>query len=46
LAKLLEMLGKKDLALQWYQRGMEAAILSGDNHSYRELQSAFEELLY
>jgi Tfp pilus assembly protein PilF len=46
LAKLLEDTGEKDLALQWYQKGMEAAGLAGDNHAYGELQSAYENLAY
>ena len=46
LAKLLERTGENDLAIQWYQKGMTAAKDAGDNHSYNELQAAYEDLVY
>ena len=45
LAKLLERLGENDLAVQWYEKGMDAAKEAGDNHSYNELQAAYEDLI-
>ena len=46
LAKLLERTGENDLAIQWYEKGMTAAKEAGDNHSYNELQAAYEDLVY
>jgi Tfp pilus assembly protein PilF len=46
LAKLLERNGENDLAMEWYKKGMQAARLAGDNHTFNELQSAYEDLLY
>lgn len=46
LAKLLERTGKNELAIQWYERGMAAAKQAGDQHSYNELQAAYEDLVY
>lgn len=46
LAKLLERNGKKNAAVEWYEKGMQAAKAAGDNHSYNELQSAYEDLIY
>ena len=45
LAKLLESTGEKDLAIQWYEKGMAAAKAAGDNHAYNELQAAHDELV-
>jgi Tfp pilus assembly protein PilF len=44
LAKLLEAGGETSLAIQWYEKGMEAAKLAGDNHAFNELQGAREDL--
>jgi Tfp pilus assembly protein PilF len=44
LAKLLERAGEQDLALHWYEKGMQAAKIAGDNHTYQELQAAWEDL--
>ncbi|MFI5151738.1 MAG: tetratricopeptide repeat protein [Chitinophagales bacterium] len=44
LAKLLERSGEIELALQWYQKGMESSRRLGDQHAYQELQAAFEGL--
>ncbi len=46
LAKLLEKLDEKELAIAWYEKGMAAAKAAGDNHSYSELQAAYEDLVY
>ncbi|MGN6618437.1 MAG: tetratricopeptide repeat protein [Ilyomonas sp.] len=46
LAKLLERNGETELAIQWYEKGMEAAKKAEDQHAYNELQSAYENLVY
>jgi hypothetical protein len=46
LAKLLEKLGEKDLAIDWYEKGMAEAKLAKDQHAYNELQAAYEDLAY
>ena len=46
LAKLLESAGEKDLAVEWYEKGMAAAKVAGDNHAYNELQAAHDDLMY
>jgi Tfp pilus assembly protein PilF len=46
LAKLLERTGNNKEAIQWYEKGMAAAKKAGDQHSYNELQGAYEDLLY
>jgi len=46
LAKLLERVGKNEQAIQWYEKGMSAAKEAGDQHSYNELQAAYEDLVY
>ena len=46
LAKLLEQTGEKENAINWYEKGMAAAKKAGDNHTYNELQSAYEDLVY
>ena len=46
LAKLLERNGKTEAAIEWYERGMNAAKKAKDNHAYNELQSAYEDLVY
>ncbi len=46
LAKLLERNDKTDEAIKVYERGMEEAKKSGDNHSYGELKGALEELIF
>lgn len=45
LAKLLERTNEKDLAIEWCQKGMVASKEAGDNHSYNELQAAYEDLV-
>lgn len=46
LAKLFERSGQTEAAIEWYEKGMKAAKTANDNHSYNELQSAYEELIY
>lgn len=46
LAKLLERNGENDLAIKWYETGMERAKEAGDQHSYNELQASYEDLVY
>lgn len=46
LAKLLEKMEETALAITWYEKGMAAAKTAGDNHSYNELQAAYEDLVY
>lgn len=46
LAKLLERTGNNEAAIVWYEKGMTAAKQSGDQHSYNELQAAYEDLVY
>lgn len=46
LAKLLERTGHHDEAIQWYGKGMAVAKQAGDQHSYNELQAAYEDLVY
>jgi Tfp pilus assembly protein PilF len=44
LGKLLERVGETELALQWYEKGMAAARLAGEQRTYNELRVAFEDL--
>lgn len=44
LGKLLERAGNFDKAVKIYKRGMEEAKLAGDDHSYRELMMALEDI--
>ena len=46
LAKLLERVGEREKAIGMYERGMEQAKAAKDMHTYSELQSAYEELVY
>jgi Tfp pilus assembly protein PilF len=46
LAKLLEKMEVRELAIEWYEKGMAAAKQAGDNHAYSELQAAYEDLVY
>ena len=46
LAKLLERGGDNEAAISWYEKGMAAAKQAGDQHSYNELQAAYEDLVY
>jgi Tfp pilus assembly protein PilF len=44
LAKLLERSNARQLALDWYEKGMAAAKKAGDQHAFNELQAAWEDL--
>lgn len=46
LGKLLERVGETENALLFYERGMEECKKLGDQHSYNELQAAYEDLAY
>ncbi len=46
LAKCLEKLQEREQAIVWYEKGMAAAKLAKDDHAYRELQAAYEDLVY
>jgi Tfp pilus assembly protein PilF len=46
LAKLLERTGETNEAIRVYEKGMEEAKKAGENHTYGELKSAFEELTF
>ena len=46
LAKLLEKLEERELAISWYEKGIAAAKTAGDQHAYNELQAAYEDLVY
>jgi tetratricopeptide (TPR) repeat protein len=46
LAKLLERLNRREEAIRVYEQGMEACRKTGDSHALRELQNAYEDLLY
>src|SRR5215831_6275498 len=44
LAKLLERAGEKEQAIQWYEKGMEAAKRAGDVHALNELSNSYSDL--
>lgn len=46
LGKLLERIGEADKAITVYESGMAAAKQAGNQHSYNELQGAYEDLVY
>ena len=46
LGKLLERIGDQQQAIAIYEVGMQQAKNAGDNHSYNELQAAYEDLVY
>jgi Tfp pilus assembly protein PilF len=46
LAKLLERSDDNELAIKYYEKGMEMAKAAGDQHSYNELKSALDDLLF
>ena len=46
LGKLLERSRENTLAIEWYEKGMNTAKAAGDQHSYNELQAAYEDLVY
>jgi Tfp pilus assembly protein PilF len=46
LGKLLEKKGETEKAIEWYEKGMQAAKAANDQHAYNELQAAYEDLAY
>ena len=46
LARLLERTEERDGAIKYYEKGMEIAKAAGDQHSYNELKSALDDLLF
>ncbi len=46
LGKLLERMGENDRAVLLYEQGMTEAKKAGDQHTYNELQAAYEDLVY
>lgn len=44
LAKCLEQLNQKEEAIVWYEKGMAAAKVAKDDHAYRELQAAYDDM--
>ena len=46
LGKLLERDIRTEEAIAMYERGMIVAKAAGDGHTYNELQSAYEDLVY
>ena len=46
LAKLLERRGETAEAIAVYEKGMKVAKAANDNHTYNELQAAYEDLIY
>jgi len=46
LAKCLVDLQEIEAAIQWYEKGMAEAKLAKDDHAYRELLAAYEDLVY
>ncbi len=46
LAKLLERIGNTEEAAKVYEKGMEEAKRAGDNHSFSELKSAYDEMTF
>jgi Tfp pilus assembly protein PilF len=46
LAKLFERNGNIELAIEWYEKGMQQAKQKGEDKTYSELRSAYEELTF
>jgi Tfp pilus assembly protein PilF len=46
LARLLERTGETAAAIQCYEKGMQMARESADQHSYSELRSAYDDLVF
>ena len=46
LAKCLVDLQEVESAISWYEKGMAAAKLAKEEHAYRELLAAYEDLVY
>ncbi|RAJ79370.1 tetratricopeptide repeat protein [Chitinophaga dinghuensis] len=46
LGKLLERVGDTQAAISTYEKGMTMAKAANERHTYNELQSAYEDLVY
>ncbi len=46
LGKLLERVGDPQAAISTYEKGMAMAKAANERHTYNELQSAYEDLVY
>jgi Tfp pilus assembly protein PilF len=46
LAGLLERMGELQLAIHWYEQGMKAASVAGEQKAYNELKAGYEGLIY
>ena len=46
LGKLLAEEGEREAAIRIYEQGMEVCRKAGDAHALRELQTAYEDLVY
>jgi Tfp pilus assembly protein PilF len=46
LAKVFERRGEQEEAIKTYELGMQQAKKAGDQHTYNELQAAFEDLIF
>lgn len=46
LAKLYERQGREDLAISTYENGMDVCKRLDEQHAYRELRAAYDELLF
>lgn len=46
LGKLLERLNQSNDAINIYEQGMKVAKQIGDQHTYNEIQAAYEDLVY
>lgn len=46
LGKLMERAGETEAAIALYEKGMEQAKAAKDNHTYNELQAAYDDLVY
>ena len=44
LGKLLERTGETELAISWYEKGMDEAKKAGEQHAFGELKGAWEEV--
>ena len=46
LGKLLESSGENENAIACFEKGMQMAKQAGDQHSFNELKSAYDDLIY
>lgn len=45
LAGILQELNQSAEAIEWYEKGMEAAKKAGDSHAFNELRAAYDECI-